>query len=169
MKKFLKSSLILLIVFTLMLSFVGCEDGYVENGLHFKLPSYMEEKSYEYAPIAYGAPGVNFMAHVFLKDIISSELELSADISARDYANEFIEYNLGDVEEYDLVYDEQTKIVTISYIYRYNTEGIEDEFYYHYIVRTERALYIVTMDCKESTVEEYKPIFAQWAADIWVE
>ena len=168
MKKFIKTNLLLLIAFAIMLSFVGCGDEYSNNGLHFKLPAYMEEKSYEYAPIAYGAPGVNFMAHVFLKDIISSELGLSADISARDYVDEFIEYNLEDVEEYDLAY-ENTQIAILSYIYRYNTEGLEDEFYYHYIVRTERALYIVTMDCKESMIDEYKPIFDQWASDIWVE
>ena len=168
MKKIIKNSTLIFLVLAALFVFVGCQNGVHENnGLHFRLPGDMEEKSYEYAPIAYGKKGVNFMAHVYLKDIILSELGFSSDITAKEYSEEFI--RLNGYTDYEYNYDEQTKIVTFSLVYEYDNEAIEDEFFFYYIVRTERALYIVIMDCKVSMMEEYKPIFELWASDIWVE
>ncbi len=164
MKTILKTFLVLLLISATALSVISCDDGLVDGmivyddaGLKYRLPPSMEPTKVNYADVSYANEDrVEFFIYFYSADELLTKLYIDKDSTVLEYADEFIRKN--EYINVDMDYDEENRKITLSYVYE-----PEDVYYFDYIIRSDTNLYHVTMTCYKEYMEEYIPIFEEWA------
>ena len=105
-------------------------------------------------------PGRKEQGDVFLTDDINTELGLPNEITLRDYMDWFVDYNGTDAE---VMISEERNMATFV---EENPEGTR--MYYNYVLRTDKALYCLVLNCLIEYNDKYAPMFEEWSKTITV-
>ena len=171
MKKFLKSTLIVLAIVSILVNLVSCGNGnikYNEYGFFYELPKDMDKKTVAYAAILHSNSEATFMVSYYDEEGLT-ENEIDPDIKINRYADKFLIMNGYDDTTYN--YDEENRKVDFFVEVTFD-EGEENEetiLRYHVLLRNDFVVYIVTMYCDISLAEKYRPIFSEWGSYIYVQ
>lgn len=164
MKRILKFTLCLILLFALATSLVSCDKTYTESNLSYSLPKSFKEKNYQGVTKAYSDGDAEFVMIVWSRKEISSQWDLSGeDFTIDELATTFISLN-----EYDCDYrtnDEKTIIYLDTYANMYY-DSDEQYYFYNVLAVDSGNVYIVTMDCPEEKAEEYKSTFEKYSKKV---
>lgn len=163
----MKKILCTLICVAALFSLVACSSGdgsstnadglieYSESGLNFALPEEMELHNVTYADICYGDGTCEFFVYFYSRDTLLTDLFLSKDSTAEEYADWFVEAN--EYEGVSKTVDKSGKKVELSYVYE-----PENTYYVDVIFRNSDSLIHVTLCCPNEQISEYLPKYDLW-------
>ncbi len=142
---------------------------YAESGLKFRLPDYFRKRNEQYTDIVFTTPEARFQVQIMPKTDFEDpnfDFDFDFSITVPEYTEFLINLNGWNATgECKYEYDEEKNTASFFVFWRPTPEE-EYSYYYFNILKSENAIYCVTMICEESNYENYEPLFREWSTYI---
>lgn len=129
---------------------------YYQYGISYKLPKNFELKRIPNTDLNYTDGEAKFFFNAFGEEEMTQDLGISTDMTVKSYTEFFLILNPY-TDDYE--YDEDRDASSFHYIYDYESDQMENEYYRYLITRNEDTLFVAVVSCDESDVEKYSSVF----------
>ena len=163
----MKKILALLIAVTTLLTLFFCGKEHLhehyELGLFFSIPEDFEARNLSYGDLVYTNGDAYFYINAFDGDTLGEDtIFQDPDLTPIEYTDAIIndlssDSNVSSDFTYD--YDEEKNTTVFEYVYNYEEDYLDSEFYINKVLRTEEFLYVVTFSCYKADMAKYEKIY----------